>query len=166
MDGRETVRLVRRDLERGTESELYRAEFASGSAFFNPAISPDGERLALVAFNQGKVRSLMTVSTTGGGSPREIAHGAPLPGPGDPEQTLQWTKDGRFILVVGWSGDNRSVWAFPSEGGEPRKLDLTMPRIRLTDVSPTGLRLAFTGTKTTPEIWELKRLLSGAGDAR
>ena len=43
----------------------------------------------------------MTVSTTGGGSPREIAHGGPLPGPGDPDQTLQWTKDGRFILVVG-----------------------------------------------------------------
>ena len=27
-DGHETVRLVRRDLETGTESELYRAEFA------------------------------------------------------------------------------------------------------------------------------------------
>lgn len=125
-DGQETVRLVRRDLETGTESELYRAEFASGSAFFNPAISPDGERRALVVFNEGGTRNLVIVSTTGGSSPREIAHGAPLPAPGDPDQTLQWTKGGRFILAVGWSGDQQSVWAFPSEGGEPRKLDLTM----------------------------------------
>ena len=126
---------------RGQETELYRADyFQSGEAFFSPSISPDGQRLAFVAFNDAREPTLMTVPAAGGAPARPLAHGKFLPGPGDPDQTLQWTKDGRFILVANYeSAEVRRVWAIPSEGGEPRKLDLAMPRLRLTDVSPTAV---------------------------
>ena len=45
------------------------------------------------------------------------------------------------------SAEMRRVWAIPSEGGEPRKLDLAMQRLRLTDVSADGRRLAFAGNE-------------------
>jgi Tol biopolymer transport system component len=171
-DGRELVRLVRRDLATGQETELYRADyFQSGEAFFTPSISPDGLRLAFVAFNDAREPTLMTVPAAGGAPARPLAHGKFLPGPGDPDQTLQWTKDGRFILVANYESASayeevRRVWAIPSEGGEPRKLDLAMPGLRLTDVSPDGRRVAFAVTTTTPEIGVFSNVLGVAANRK
>ena len=165
----ELVRLVRRDLATGQETELYRADYFERGypAFFSPAISPDGQRLAFVIFNEAGVQTLMTVSTAGGAPHRPVTHGKFLPGPGDPDQTLEWTKDGRFILVANYeSAEVRRVWAIPSEGGEPRKLDLAMPRLRLTDVSPDGGRVAFAVTTTTPEIGLFSNVLGAPANRK
>ena len=66
------LRLVRRDLETGNETELYRADNAG--LFFPAAISSDGNRLAFMA---GSV--LRTVPTDGRTSLTEIARGRDLP---------------------------------------------------------------------------------------
>jgi Tol biopolymer transport system component len=167
-DGRELVRLVRRDLATGQETELFRADyFQSGDAFFTPSISPDGQRLAFVAVNDAGEPTLMTVPAAGGAPAHPLAHGKFLPGPGDPDQTLLWTKDGRFILVANYeSAEVRRVWAIPSEGGEPRKLDLAMPRLRLTDVSADGRRLAFAVTRIKPEIGVFSNVLGVAANRK
>jgi Tol biopolymer transport system component len=164
-DGRELVRLIRRDLGTGRETELYRAEaYFPGS--FSSAISPDGDRLAFVSINEAEVRTLMTVATAGG-PPKTVAHGNFLPPAGDLDQSLLWTRDGRFILVASYeSTEMRRVWVIPTDGGEPRKLDLAMPELRLTDVSPDGRRVAFATTRTTPELGVFHNLLSPTATAK
>jgi len=163
-DGRELVRLVRRDLESGHETELYRAEFTSPPASFSPAISPDGERLAFVLMTEARVRTLMTL-TTAGGSPKPVATGDWLP-LGE-NQSLVWTRDGRFILVASEQTHGvRRVWAVPADGGAPRQLDVAMPGLRLADVSPDGRRLAFVVTRTSPELGVFDNVLKPAAAAK
>ena len=156
--GGEGLRLVRRDLETGKETELYRMD--GGPLFLNPSVSPDGKRLALIASSgPDHQRVLITISASGDGSPFELARGSYLPTVSG--QTV-WTRDGRYILVAVNEGDtSQRVWAFPAEGGAPRKLNLTMTKIQLTDVSPDGRQLMFTGTVTKPEIWTIKNFLHG-----
>jgi Tol biopolymer transport system component len=99
-----------------------------------------------------------TVPTDGRTSPAEIARGTFLRGA--QAQALVWSRDGRYVLVVGRDAETgQRVWACPASGGEPRKLDLTMEQIQLTDMSPDGRRLAFTGTEREPQIWAIKNLL-------
>jgi Tol biopolymer transport system component len=145
-------RLVRRDLETGIETELYRT--GNYTLFFSAAISPDGNRLAFLAG-----AGLMIVPTDGRTSPTEIARGPFLLLPAA-EQSLVWSHDGRYVFVVGRDEEKgQRVWACPAAGGEPRKLDLAMEQIRLTDVSPDGRRLAFTGTQREPEIRAIRNLI-------
>jgi hypothetical protein len=51
------------------------------------------------------------------------------------------------------------VWAFPVDGGEPRKLDVVFESIATADLSHDGKRLAFTGSQTKGEVWTIKNLL-------
>jgi Tol biopolymer transport system component len=148
-------RLIRRDLESGAETELYRSEKVLLS--FSPAISPDSRRLAFMIGS-----ALMTVATDGRTPPIEIARGQFLVSTAQ-NQSLVWSADGRHVLVVAREpAVPERVWAFPAEGGAPRRLELSMEQIRLTGVSPDGRRLAFTGSERQPEIRSSRNLLGSA----
>jgi len=148
------LHLVRRDLSSGTETEIYRA-VSSGVGFFGLSVSPDGSWLAFSANVGPNERTLMTLPATGG-VPKVLYRGDythPTP------QTTVWTKDGRYVLAIFGDGRNRSrVWAFPADGGEPRKLDVTMQGIGSVDLSPDG-RLVFTGATNKSEVWTISNLL-------
>ena len=149
------LRLVRRDIASGTETELYRA-VSDGVGFFGLAISPDGRRLAFMANVGPNQRNLITLSSDGGTPVILYRGGYDNPQP----QTAVWTRDGKHILFKAEDGRQRTrVWAVPSEGGEPRKLDLSTESIGKMDLSPDGTQLVFTGTKRKQELWMIKNLL-------
>ncbi|MEO8519941.1 MAG: hypothetical protein ABI603_01180 [Acidobacteriota bacterium] len=156
------LRLVKRDLETGQESELYRV-VSDAVGFFGLSVSPDGARLAFMV-NQGPgTRAVVTLPSSGGDAVTlyrgDYAH--PTPGAG------VWTRDGRYLLMAADDGPSRQrIWAFPASGGEPRKLDLTMQGIRKMDLSPDGLRLVFTGTQSKPELWTISNLIPKTRAAR
>jgi hypothetical protein len=71
------------------------------------------------------------------------------------------------VLMAVADGENsRRVWAFPADGGEPRKLNLAMQGILKMDLSPDGGRLVFTGTQRTPELWTITNLIPNMRAAR
>lgn len=149
------LRLIKRNLETGQEVELYRAE-SSGAGFFGLSVSPDGSRLAFMANVKAPHRVLMTLATEGG-APHELYRGNfenPLPFAG------AWTKDSRNVLIHAQDGRSTRLWAIPTEGGEPRKLDVVMEIIQSLVVSPDGRRVAFTGHQTKSEVWVIHNLLS------
>lgn len=156
------LRLMRRDVRTGHETLLYRAE-STGIGFFGLSLSPAGDRLAFMLNAEPPVRLLMTIPTEGG-EPNILYRGDythPMP------SKSVWTRDGRYILAVAKDGQDRArVWAFPAEGGEPRKLDLGMPGMGSLDLSPEGDRLVFAGTEGEEEVWTISNLLPDDRAAR
>ena len=151
------VRLMKRNLETGEEMELYRAE-SSGAGVFGLSVSPDGRRLAFMVNLESPHRVLLTLATEGG-SPRELFRGDyenPLPFAG------AWTSDSRNVLVHAKDGPLNRLWAIPTEGGVPQKLDVTMKIIQSVVVSPDGRRVGFTGMQTKSEVWVIQNLFSEA----
>ena len=157
----QTVSLVRREIATGAELELHRSQFGGGPAFYSVALSTDGRHLAFTLSSEKQAPALMIVSTAGDELPRQIARNSVLPGQGDPDQTLHWSKDGRFILIASPErADARRVWAFPVDGSEPRRLDLAFAHLRLTDISPDGRRLVLSVRNVRPEVGQITNLLA------
>ena len=166
--GDDQLRVIRRDLASGKETELYGIR-SDGVGVFGLSLSPDGTRLA---FNinvpnddprlaQGP-RALMTISTNGGDARELLRGGYSCPGP----PVATWSSDSRFVLVTCYDGGLRRVMAVPADGGEPRRLDVAMDNIRDLNLSPDGRRLVFTGFRRDPELWVVKNLLPAFHGAR
>ncbi len=149
------LHLMRRDVDTGTETELYSA-VSDGVGFFGLSISPDGRQLAFMANVGPNQRHLLTLSA-GGGTPVIVYRGDytnPQP------QSTVWTRDGKHILIKAEDGKQRTrVWAVPVDGGPARRLDLATQGIGKMDLSPDGKQLAFTGLKRKQELWTIKNLV-------
>lgn len=151
------VRLMKRSLETGQETELYRSE-SSGAGVFGLSVSPDGGRLAFMVNIEPPQRVLLTLSTEGG-SPRELYRGNyenPSPFAG------AWTSDSRNVLIHAKDGPLTRLWAIPTDGGAPRKMDLAMEILQSVVVSPDGRRVGFTGMQTKNEVWVIQNLFAEA----
>ena len=150
------LHLMKRDVLSGHETELYQAE-SPGVGFFGLAISPDGDRLSfMVNVNDKGDRNLVIVPTAGGAARiffrGDYSHPTPQMG--------TWSRNGKYFLAVTEETTSlRRVWAFPVDGGEPRKLDIVFESIGTADLSPDGKQLAFTGGQTKGEVWTIKNLL-------
>ena len=150
------LRLIRRDVLSGHETELYQAE-SLGVGLFGLAISPEGDRLSFMVNVSDKGDRYLVIVPTAGGAPHILFRGdSTHPTP----QAGLWTRDGKYVLgVVEETNSLRRMWAFPVDGGEPRKLDIVFEAIATAELSYDGKRLAFTGTKTDGEVWMIKNLL-------
>ena len=118
-----SLRLVRRQLDTGEESELHRTQ-STGFGFFGLTVSSDGSRLAFSVNMADRKRALM-VMPADGGSPREIyrttvddlSH----------DGAMIWTKDGKHLIVTARCGPGGpQLCAIPAEGGTLRPLGLGM----------------------------------------
>jgi Tol biopolymer transport system component len=154
------LRLIKRDLASGDETELYASQ-APGFGLFGLALSPDGRTLAFTEDLGIGERKLMTVPVSGG-APRELYRGSRS----SALHLGMWTRDGRYVLGAGADSEHQQrVWAFPVVGGDPRKLDLTMQEFGSGDVSPDGRHLVVAGIGVKNELWTIKNLLLGTPGA-
>lgn len=128
-------RIMRRDLESGTEKEFYRGS----PGLFSLSCSPDGQWLAFM--RRGK-EGLLGIMPAAGGEHRELYRFK------QEDQNfvpLRWTPDGKYILfeIVEPGQKKWSWWRIPMEGGEPRKLGLESDSAISASFHPDGRHIVF-----------------------
>jgi dipeptidyl aminopeptidase/acylaminoacyl peptidase len=155
-DGK-AVKIVIRDLENGQAREVVSLYYDISGL----TLSPDGRQIAFITqAGRGEVAALKVVPVTGG-EPRalyrlkESAYFA--------WETLAWSRDGGHI-VFGTGGMVPSqptvkLWEIAVEGGEPRKLDLTMEMIRQLRTHPDGQHIAFESGRLSYEVGVMENFL-------
>jgi Tol biopolymer transport system component len=150
------LRLMRRDLATGHETELLRRETGFFS-FYGLMVSPDASRLVFLDNVGSRPRTLLTMPTSGG-QPAEMypTDGrVPRPTSNVGAWLRSWTPDGRYVISK-TGGDE--VWAFPIGSGEPRKLVWPLPAVG--ELSPDGRHTVYPVTRQTRELRTIQNLLS------
>jgi Tol biopolymer transport system component len=172
-----TLRLIRRNLATGKESDLYKTE-SEGIGCFGLTIAPDGQTLAFsVSVDDKKNPQVLLVVPASGGSPRELFR-TNVEGL-SPQGAMAFTPDGRRILARGRcttadarQGQERRPlgWcAFPLDGGAPTPTTSTVPnasRLSPPMISADGRRITFTASSQKNEVWVAHNLLPTPGASR
>ncbi|MEK7403651.1 MAG: hypothetical protein AAB225_00955 [Acidobacteriota bacterium] len=115
-----------------------------------PAVSPDGSRLAFWVKFAEKSTGLMTLPANGG-EPTQVKVGK------FDAFTMAWSRDGRRIL-----GAMEDICSVPVEGGEPVCLEINLHTIWSFDLHPDGKRLVFYDEVMRQDVWALKNVVAGA----
>jgi Tol biopolymer transport system component len=158
VEPKEPYRILSRDLTTGEEKELYSGNAENGWLY--AALSPDGERLAVI--NTDKKKTLRLIPTRGG-EPRDLLkfeESQPFFTP------LEWTADGKHILFakrqIEKDGPQSSLWRVSADGGEPQELGLGMHNFENLSAHPDGVHLAFSSLGSTmkmPSVWVMENFL-------
>jgi Tol biopolymer transport system component len=121
------------------------------------AVSPDGRSLAYSFFERATKTHRVIVREISGGSEREVFR-VQAPRMLVERGTLDWTPDGRHLVVVESGSRDRvpKLWSVPLAGGEPREImrfqGLIYPRLH-----PDGRRLLLRGGGSIGEVWVLEQ---------
>jgi len=149
--------LLVRDLNTGTEKELYRAP--SWAERFSMSRSPDGKWLALNNYRglEQKKIVLRTISAAGG-EPRELFS---FEIETNWRFGTEWTANGRFILLPRSVSGAVELWRISAEGGKAQKTGLRMSRIWNLSAHPDGKSIALNGRQAEPEteLWVMENFL-------
>jgi serine/threonine protein kinase/Tol biopolymer transport system component len=155
------ARILKRELDSGTETELARAASVEGihPLSIRIALSQDGQKLAFTSHDPSDMTGpwgswLLKVLEIGSERPREIYRGNFLSG-------LTWTPDGEHVLA----GRNLLSYWIPAGGGDAREWELKAnsgcfdPQFH-----PDGRRVAFSAPAEMPtyEIRVLENFLTPA----
>ena len=157
------LRLLRRQLDTGVETELHRTQ-STGIGFFGLTISSDGSKLAFSVSLPDRQRALM-VMPADGGSRREIyrTRADDLSHLG----AMVWTKGGTHLILTARCGPGSlQLCAIPADGGTLMPLGLGMLQITTRMISSDGRRLALTHETGSPELWVVRNLLTDTASAR
>ena len=145
-----------RDLETGTEKELYRS---SSEFCFDISVSPDGKWLALGSSQSNNYLRFLKVMSATGGESRELYRFKK----GEGVLSITWTADGKYILFVrAIPRDQIELCRISADGGEPEKLGLEMLQIRSLSVHPDGRHIAFQSSGPSSkesEVWVMENFL-------
>lgn len=148
--------LVARDMTSGHETELLRREGPPDYTGLGwAALSPDGSRLAVTAFDRKTQSGAVLVMPSGGGEPREVVR-ASASGSGQLGGWVEWSPDGRYLIFR--KGSPRENYRVPVEGGAAVKYAgewMTGP----SSTSPDGRQVAFGRGEHRIEIWAMENLL-------
>jgi Tol biopolymer transport system component len=136
-------RIMLREIESGTEKELYRGS----RGMFSLSCSPDGKWLA---FMRRGDEGFLGIMPAAGGEHRELYRFKQEDVMFVP---LRWTPDGKYILFEHVEpGQNKwSLWRIPMEGGEPQKVGLEWDVRFLASVHPDGRHIVFSSPGSTGE---------------
>ena len=155
---KELFRILSRDLATGQETEVYAGNVENGRLY--TALSPDGERLAVI--NLDKKKTLRVIPTRGG-EPRDLLTYEESRSSFTP---LEWTADGKHILFSraqsAKDGQRLSLWRISADGGEPQELGLVMANFENISIHPDGVHLAFSSlgsTRKSPSVWVMENFL-------
>jgi Tol biopolymer transport system component len=150
------VRILRRDLESGKDTELATMKGPAGIPRIAP--SPDGKWLAFTSRDIMKEPVKLMVVPTAGGPQREIfrtKEGGQIP-------WLQWNPAGRSIWLLNYmpAADSKAKPSFDylavsSDGQNIRKLELP----NAGRIHPDGRQIAFWTGQGRYELWALENFL-------
>ncbi len=156
------ARILAYDLETKEKKEIYRGEFnpsyiVGRNAFFSHdlALSPDGKSLA---FNKGWSPVLMVVPADGGEA-REVWR---MKGKGEQISTIDWLPGGKELIYVSYQLPYRMIdetWRISVDGGEPKKLGLSMERMNWLSVHPDGHQIVFSSIQRIKDVWMMENFL-------
>ncbi len=140
-----------RDLQNGTEEEIYHKENASES--HHVALSSDG---MWIAFDDRDPRWILKVIRVIGGESRELCRTKS----GETITSFDWRPETREIFFTkGISGKPNQLWRVNLERGEPQRIDLSMRRLMQLRFHPDGKRIAFSAGYIEVELWVMENLL-------
>jgi len=146
---------VERDLASGNEREIIRR-----TALGAPSPSPDGRFIATTSLDRSTKSSVLLLIRVSGGEPRELLR---VSQPLSLNQLVQWTPDGRAVLVnksLNDTGPQRELLRVPIDGGQPRKIDLGVTAFNnIFKVHPDGRQMAFVVGENKAEVWVLENFL-------
>jgi dipeptidyl aminopeptidase/acylaminoacyl peptidase len=114
-----------------------------------PAISPDGRRVAFVVAHAAKEgpeyhAHIWMAPADGSGPARQFTHGAKRDG------HPLWSPDGRFLAFVTNRSGHKEIWMLPTDGGEARRVTFTPHGAGNPAWAPDSRALAFT-TEVGPD---------------
>jgi Tol biopolymer transport system component len=166
-------RIVRRDLLTGAEQDLYHTPEGTIESLM---LSPDGKQLAFAEMPEPKPLSvprspdappilsfgmgheLKLIPATGGNVQTLVKADGII-------TTLAWTPDGRHLLFQRAFKRGVELWRVTAAGGEPKKLDIELPRMGHLRMHPDGRRITFAARNPDAEkreVWVLKNFLPPA----
>jgi len=143
------VALVR-NLETGEEREVARV---SGGL----AVSPDGRQLAFGAVDPAAKERVVKIASLAGGEPRELfrAKGTATP--------IQWTADGRHLVVGESDHDNAVLWLVPVDDGKPLQKFTLGNGVLDPSLHADGRQVAFCmRSEAGGELWVMENFLPPA----
>jgi Tol biopolymer transport system component len=144
-----------RDLATGAERQLYDGPAATHAL----GISPDGRDLAVVLHTAAPRASRLVIVPLAGGAMREVARAEyPMEFNASAVGSVNWTPDGRTILVRAWSQDPEvsQILAVPAAGGQP--VPVMRASGRNHTFHPDGRRMAYSAGESRDELWVLDDL--------
>lgn len=162
-------RVVARDLQSGTERELYRS--VRGEEIHHLAVSPDGQRLAVAWWDRSGERAGVKVMGSSGQEVRDVLSLPLLADYWLPLFAMAWTPDSRHLIYAPTRrGEKRvELKRVSIDGGPPEDLGLSMEGVWPYGLSvhPDGRRIVFTaGSPLREEAWVLPKVAEAIGNAR
>lgn len=162
-------RVVARDLQSGTERQLYRS--VRGEEIHHLAVSPDGQRLAVAWWDRSGQRAGVKVMGSSGQEVRDVLSLPLLADYWLPLFAMAWTPDSRHLIYAPTRrGEKRvELKRVSIDGGPPEDLGLSMEGVWPYGLSvhPDGRRIVFTaGSPLREEVWVLPKLAEATGNAR
>ena len=157
--------LMSRNMESGREKELFSMENANNALSLNFALSPDGRRLALAAWEikfspMTFIHRILTMPAEGS-EPTELLKNGEL----RQYPLIAWTPDGQSLLFTNTAkAGTNAVWLIPAGGGQARELCRPQTMIygllwSTLDVHPDGRRIAFDCFEYRHEVWAMANFL-------
>lgn len=111
------------------------------------AWSPDGKEIAIEDNRGGAGRALWVVHADGSDAVKIADY------KGTTYDGLDWTADGKTILISALAGDNLQLFAVPRAGGPPLQLTHDTGNLMHPRVSPDGRWIAATRIVQSKQLW-------------
>jgi Tol biopolymer transport system component/DNA-binding winged helix-turn-helix (wHTH) protein len=120
------------DLATGRMQDLTRPDTRAGAYDVEPALSPNGRRLAFLRGDAGGRSRILSLDIAGG----KITE---IPSSGVDAASVAWTPDGRSLVASSDRAGDFSLWLLRADGrGQPRLLLTGLRAIGRVAVSPQG----------------------------
>jgi Tol biopolymer transport system component len=146
---RSEIRL--RSLQTAQEKSLYVA--AASTRIRHLALAPEGRWLAFVS-SEGTQAEILRVMPAGGGAARELFRLA-----GGGSTGVEWTPDGRHLILTASGEGNPEIWRVSLEGGQALKMAIPPDWQGSLRVHPDGHRIAFAAGQSRSEVWVMEKFL-------
>jgi len=156
------VAIIERNLDSGAERDVIRRQ---GLAF-SWELSPDGRHVAVYLASgsePSRPSSAVLLVPTAGGEPREFLRSTATE---VLRMHLAWGPGGRSLLVQKNAADGSRLWSIPIDGGEQRKLDLSVWIAVGMRVHPDGRRVAYMDGQNKYEVMVLENFLPATRAAK